>query len=128
MSPRANADQAATEARAAPAGPAQDAEGEQCWICLDDASEDGSRQLLSPCKCPRKVHPQCLARWQLQQAGRHEERFCRWGPGAATGRVERGQPGGLGAAPVLQLLALAACQARTAVAQGAVLRPRAVAS
>jgi hypothetical protein len=55
-----------------------DGDHEQCWICLDDAAEDGSRQMISPCKCPRKVHPQCLARWQLQQAGRHEEKFCRW--------------------------------------------------
>ncbi|KAI8471650.1 MAG: hypothetical protein J3K34DRAFT_227780 [Monoraphidium minutum] len=53
-------------------------DAEQCWICLDDAAEDGSMQLLSPCKCPRKVHPQCLARWQLQQAGRHEEKQCRF--------------------------------------------------
>ncbi|GBF99335.1 hypothetical protein Rsub_11747 [Raphidocelis subcapitata] len=55
-----------------------DGEHEQCWICLDDASEDGSRRLVSPCKCPRRVHPPCLARWQLQQAGRHEEKFCRF--------------------------------------------------
>ncbi|KIY97492.1 hypothetical protein MNEG_10471 [Monoraphidium neglectum] len=55
-----------------------DGDHEQCWICLDDAAEDGSRQMISPCKCPRKVHPQCLARWQLQQAGRHEEKFCRF--------------------------------------------------
>jgi hypothetical protein len=33
--------------------------------------------MISPCKCPRKVHPQCLARWQLQQAGKHEEKYCR---------------------------------------------------
>jgi hypothetical protein len=50
---------------------------DMCWICLEEASEDGSSELMSPCKCPRKVHPQCLARWQLQQAGRHEEKFCR---------------------------------------------------
>jgi E3 ubiquitin-protein ligase DOA10 len=50
-----------------------------CWICLEEASENGDHQLVSPCKCPRKVHPQCLARWQLQQAGRHEEKFCRYG-------------------------------------------------
>lgn len=34
--------------------------------------------LMAPCKCPRKVHPQCLARWQLQQAGRPEEKYCRF--------------------------------------------------
>eukprot|EP00775_Hariotina_reticulata_P013231 gene13231-13362_t len=51
---------------------------DMCWICLEEASENGSHKLMSPCKCPRKVHPQCLARWQLQQAGRHEEKFCRF--------------------------------------------------
>ncbi|MEW5300094.1 MAG: hypothetical protein WDW36_003049 [Sanguina aurantia] len=33
---------------------------------------------MSPCACPRKVHPKCLARWQLQQAGRAEETHCRF--------------------------------------------------
>jgi len=56
---------------------AAEGESEMCWICLEEASEDGSHQMVAPCKCPRKVHPQCLARWQLQQAGRHEEKFCR---------------------------------------------------
>lgn len=45
-----------------------------CWICLDDVSKG---QLINPCRCPRKVHPTCLARWQLQQAGRAEETQCR---------------------------------------------------
>lgn len=52
-------------------------DSDMCWICLEEAAENGSHTLMSPCKCPRKVHPQCLARWQLQQAGRHEEKFCR---------------------------------------------------
>jgi hypothetical protein len=56
---------------------AAEADNEMCWICLEEAAENGSHKLMSPCKCPRKVHPQCLARWQLQQAGRHEEKFCR---------------------------------------------------
>ncbi|KAG1675966.1 hypothetical protein FOA52_014210 [Chlamydomonas sp. UWO 241] len=46
-----------------------------CWICLDD---DKSRALVRPCACPRAVHPQCMARWQLQQAGRPEETQCRF--------------------------------------------------
>uniref|UniRef100_A0A383VPL8 RING-CH-type domain-containing protein n=1 Tax=Tetradesmus obliquus TaxID=3088 RepID=A0A383VPL8_TETOB len=57
---------------------AAETDNEMCWICLEEAAENGSHKLMSPCKCPRKVHPQCLARWQLQQAGRHEERFCRF--------------------------------------------------
>ncbi|KAF8062971.1 hypothetical protein HT031_003810 [Scenedesmus sp. PABB004] len=58
---------------------AADSESDMCWICLEEESpEDGSASLMAPCKCPRKVHPQCLARWQLQQAGRHEEKFCRF--------------------------------------------------
>ncbi|GFR42056.1 hypothetical protein Agub_g2872 [Astrephomene gubernaculifera] len=44
-----------------------------CWICL---GTDG--MLSRPCMCPRSVHPTCLARWQLQQAGRQEERSCRF--------------------------------------------------
>ncbi|KAG2439930.1 hypothetical protein HXX76_004049 [Chlamydomonas incerta] len=48
-------------------------DGPSCWICL------GTEGMLSnPCMCPRKVHPSCLARWQLQQAGRKEERSCRF--------------------------------------------------
>jgi hypothetical protein len=47
-----------------------------CWICLDDTKDKDP--LVSPCRCPRKVHPRCLARWQLQQAGRPEETACRY--------------------------------------------------
>jgi hypothetical protein len=50
---------------------------EICWICLDDCDTE-RHSLMSPCQCPRKVHQQCLARWQLQQAGRHEEKYCRF--------------------------------------------------
>lgn len=50
--------------------------GEACWICFDETN--GAHQLDSPCNCPRKVHRACLARWQLQQAGKYEEQFCRW--------------------------------------------------
>jgi len=45
-----------------------------CWICLDD----DQAELFSPCTCPRKAHAKCLARWQLQQAGRPEETHCRF--------------------------------------------------
>jgi RING-variant domain len=62
----------------APLSQSSESESEMCWICLEEAAEDGSHTLMSPCRCPRKVHPQCLARWQLQQAGRHEEKFCRY--------------------------------------------------
>jgi E3 ubiquitin-protein ligase DOA10 len=54
-----------------------DKDKDMCWICLEEDTDDGDTTLYAPCKCPRKVHPQCLARWQLQQAGRHEEKFCR---------------------------------------------------
>mmetsp|Transcript_34660 Transcript_34660/g.87720 ORF Transcript_34660/g.87720 Transcript_34660/m.87720 type:complete len:397 (-) Transcript_34660:2151-3341(-) len=50
----------------------QDSE-ETCWICLDS-----SPGLVRPCKCPRSAHPKCLARWQLQSAGKDEERYCRF--------------------------------------------------
>lgn len=40
---------------------------EVCWICLDGGSEECG--LVAPCKCPRKAHAKCLARWQLQSAG-----------------------------------------------------------
>ena len=54
--------------------PCSSQEDECCWICL----EAGSRHdLVNPCRCPRKCHPQCMARWQLQQAGRAEETHCR---------------------------------------------------
>ncbi|EFJ46303.1 hypothetical protein VOLCADRAFT_46480, partial [Volvox carteri f. nagariensis] len=47
-----------------------------CWICLDGTKDRDP--LINPCRCPRKVHPRCLARWQLQQAGRLEETNCRF--------------------------------------------------
>ncbi|KAL6763226.1 hypothetical protein V8C86DRAFT_2496893 [Haematococcus lacustris] len=47
-----------------------------CWICLDGA--DGAKSLVSPCKCPRVAHAHCLARWQLQSAGKDEELHCRF--------------------------------------------------
>eukprot|EP00951_Prasinocladus_malaysianus_P045601 scaffold610712_cov42-Prasinocladus_malaysianus.AAC.1 len=40
---------------------------EACWICLDEGTDDDG--LVSNCKCPRKAHAKCLARWQLQSAG-----------------------------------------------------------
>lgn len=41
---------------------------EICWICLDETSAgDGhnGQLLISPCKCPRKVHPTCMARSEV---------------------------------------------------------------
>lgn len=38
----------------------------------------GDASLFQPCKCPRMVHPLCLARWQLRSAGRDEEKQCRF--------------------------------------------------
>ena len=38
-----------------------------CWICLEEEKSDHC--LVAPCKCPRKAHSKCLARWQLQSAG-----------------------------------------------------------
>ncbi|EFN56022.1 hypothetical protein CHLNCDRAFT_13478, partial [Chlorella variabilis] len=48
---------------------------EACWIC-HSGTEAG--YLERPCRCPRSVHPACLARWQLASAGRAEERNCRF--------------------------------------------------
>lgn len=45
-----------------------------CWICLD-GGEPG-RALILPCNCPRHVHANCLARWQLQSAGSRREVAC----------------------------------------------------
>lgn len=51
---------------------------DMCWICRGEDSGDGDSTLCSPCKCPSKVHPKCLGRWQLQQVGRPEEKSCRF--------------------------------------------------
>lgn len=44
-----------------------------CWICLQ---EDGTK--VQPCGCPRVVHKDCLAYWQLHSAGTLEEHTCRF--------------------------------------------------
>ena len=50
---------------------------EVCWICFDASRDD--QPLESPCRCKGlKAHRLCLARWQLQQAGKAEERTCRF--------------------------------------------------
>lgn len=36
-----------------------------CYICLS-----GEGELLHPCSCPRVVHGACLAKWQLNCAGK----------------------------------------------------------
>lgn len=52
-----------------------------CWICLcgtdgPDAGEDD--QCVRVCACPRVCHKRCLGRWQLQNAGKKEEKYCRF--------------------------------------------------
>ncbi|KXZ51380.1 hypothetical protein GPECTOR_12g342 [Gonium pectorale] len=66
----------------------EDDDQETCWICLEgvEAQDQPSTQpaplranrLIQPCKCPRVVHSVCLAKWQLSQSGRSEEKFCRF--------------------------------------------------
>ncbi|PSC69552.1 Nitric oxide synthase-interacting [Micractinium conductrix] len=46
-----------------------------CWICLAGADAGA---LSRPCGCPRLSHAPCLARWQLQQAGKYEQSHCRF--------------------------------------------------
>jgi RING-variant domain len=46
-----------------------------CWICL---GEDQAEKLIQPCKCPRKVHSQCLHKWQIMCMGKDEEQVCRF--------------------------------------------------
>lgn len=48
---------------------------EHCWICLETAK---TAPLIKPCACPRFVHEKCIARWQLQSAGKREESQCRF--------------------------------------------------
>lgn len=38
---------------------------DSCYICLS-----GEGELLHPCTCPRVVHASCLAKWQLNCAGK----------------------------------------------------------
>lgn len=49
---------------------------EMCWICLEPGTVHND--LRQPCQCPRYVHTRCLARWQLQSAGKEEETHCRF--------------------------------------------------
>jgi hypothetical protein len=37
-----------------------------CYICLQSAGDE----LLRPCRCNAPIHSRCLARWQLQNAGK----------------------------------------------------------
>ncbi|EFJ51791.1 hypothetical protein VOLCADRAFT_103291 [Volvox carteri f. nagariensis] len=60
-------------------------DNETCWICLEgvegvDISPGPlqSNRLIKPCRCPRVVHSVCLAKWQLSQSGKSEEKFCRF--------------------------------------------------
>jgi hypothetical protein len=62
-------------------------EPEVCFICLES---EAAGPLHSPCACPRKVHPYCLARWQLQCAGKEEVREAWWnmGDGLSAGQLQ----------------------------------------
>lgn len=42
-----------------------------CWICHEP--DEPTRPLVRPCKC-MPVHQSCLARWQLQSAGKVDEK------------------------------------------------------
>ncbi|PNW83548.1 hypothetical protein CHLRE_05g234660v5 [Chlamydomonas reinhardtii] len=63
-----------------------DPEDDTCWICLEginDSAAGGAagganNRLIQPCRCPRLVHSVCLAKWQLSQSGKSEEKFCRF--------------------------------------------------
>ena len=50
--------------------PGEKTEAESCWICLGEGGEQDSGPIIQPCLCPRQVHQKCLARWQLQNAGK----------------------------------------------------------
>ncbi|KAI8466096.1 MAG: hypothetical protein J3K34DRAFT_472897 [Monoraphidium minutum] len=84
----------------ADAVPGADADAPCCWICL---GSDGP--LERPCACPRDAHARCLARWQLQQAGRAEERACRF-CGAAYGDWREQLAAGAGLAPATPVMAV----------------------
>ncbi|KAI8464045.1 MAG: hypothetical protein J3K34DRAFT_526529 [Monoraphidium minutum] len=77
-----------------------------CWICLGGGGDDKdsgaeSDVLERPCACPRAVHGACLGRWQLHQAGRPEERACRfcggdygdWRPRLAAAAARKARAG-----------------------------------
>ncbi|GLI59255.1 hypothetical protein VaNZ11_001101 [Volvox africanus] len=58
---------------------------EMCWICLEGMEGTDislgplhGNRLIKPCRCPRVVHSVCLAKWQLSQSGKSEEKFCRF--------------------------------------------------
>ncbi|KIY96843.1 ATP-dependent Clp protease, protease subunit, partial [Monoraphidium neglectum] len=52
-----------------------DQEQDICWICLG-GPEGG--ELFAPCHCPRLLHPECLARWQLRRLSQQEGTHCRF--------------------------------------------------
>ncbi|KAK9837881.1 hypothetical protein WJX74_007044 [Apatococcus lobatus] len=47
-----------------------------CWVCYDGPRP--SSPLIFPCACPRPLHAECCARWQLHAAGKAEEHACRF--------------------------------------------------
>ena len=49
-----------------------------CWICFEECSTP-ENPLKSHCSCQYLLsHSKCIARWQVQQAGKREEKFCRF--------------------------------------------------
>lgn len=66
----------ASASRALPQEAQLSVEEECCWVCLE--AHSARQPLASVCACPRKVHRKCLARWQLQCAGKTEEKHCRF--------------------------------------------------
>eukprot|EP00877_Chromochloris_zofingiensis_P001311 jgi/Chrzof1/11180/Cz05g27040.t1 len=56
--------------------PSAQSDDDLCYICLEGPQP--CEPLEAPCRCPRKVHRSCLARWQLQSAGKVEETKCRF--------------------------------------------------
>ncbi|PNH10567.1 hypothetical protein TSOC_002694 [Tetrabaena socialis] len=64
-----------------------DCDESTCWICLEEEKDASTgppgntantARLIRPCKCPRVVHAVCLAKWQLAQVSKSEEKFCRF--------------------------------------------------
>jgi hypothetical protein len=60
-----------------------DGDGDDCcWVCLGTPA--AGAPLAAPCACPRRVHPRCLARWQLQQVRAIQGPESVSGPGRAA--------------------------------------------
>ena len=71
-----------------------------CWICFEECSKQ-ENPLKSHCSCQYLLsHSKCIARWQVQQAGKREEKFCRfcdkempnWMDQMCGGKIKKGNP------------------------------------